>query len=175
MDKKSQMTKQTIDNASKYGQFICPDENLLSDLLDGLVKNEERYGYPSCPCRVASGIKDYDADIICPCEYKDADVDQFGTCYCGLYVSKAVHEEPSQLQSIPERRPVEIIDAANDAKDAKEKGTLKEKPAAKAQSNKKLQVWRCVVCGYLCARESPPPICPICKAKKDRFEPFSFG
>jgi len=175
MDKKSQMRDRTVRNAQKYGQFICPDESLLKDLLEGLVKNEERYGYPSCPCRVASGIKDYDADILCPCEYKDADVDEFGTCYCGLYVSKEVHEEPKKLQSIPERRPVEIIDAANDAKDAKEKGTVKEQPAAKAQSNKKLQVWRCVVCGYLCARESPPPICPICKAKKDRFEPFSFG
>lgn len=172
MSKKSQMREQTEKNAKKYGQFICPEETLLDDLLEGLVKNEERYGYPSCPCRVASGIKDYDADIICPCEYKDADVDEFGACYCGLYVSKEVHEEPSKLQSIPERRPVEIIDAANEAK---EKGALKPGLAAKAQDGKKLQVWRCVVCGYLCARESPPPICPICKAKKDRFEPFSFG
>jgi rubrerythrin len=40
---------------------------------------------------------------------------------------------------------------------------------------KGLPVWRCKVCGYLCAREFPPPICPICKAKADRFEPFEFG
>ncbi|MDQ7779223.1 MAG: hypothetical protein RDV41_05890 [Planctomycetota bacterium] len=33
-------------------------------------------------------------------------------------------------------------------------------------------VWRCVVCGYLCARKEPPAVCPICKAKKDRFEEF---
>ena len=33
-------------------------------------------------------------------------------------------------------------------------------------------VWRCKVCGYLCAREQPPGICPVCKAKKDRFERF---
>jgi len=33
-------------------------------------------------------------------------------------------------------------------------------------------VWRCKVCGYLCGREHPPDICPICKAKKERFEPF---
>ena len=179
MDKKSQMRDLTIMSANKFGQLLCPDEALLNDLLEGLVKNEERYGYPSCPCRDASGIKDYDVDIICPCEYKDADVDEFGTCYCGLYVSKKVHEDPSKLQSIPERRPAEIIDASNDAKAAKEKGPQKEKLAAKApvkaQGNKKIQVWRCVVCGYLCARELPPPVCPICKAKKDRFEPFSFG
>jgi rubrerythrin len=33
-------------------------------------------------------------------------------------------------------------------------------------------VWRCKVCGYLCARDEPPEICPICKVKKDRFERF---
>ncbi|HEX9896942.1 MAG TPA: hypothetical protein VGA85_04675 [Dehalococcoidales bacterium] len=25
----------------------------------------------------------------------------------------------------------------------------------------------------MCARDSPPEICPICKAKKDRFERFA--
>jgi rubrerythrin len=35
-----------------------------------------------------------------------------------------------------------------------------------------LPVWRCKVCGYLCAREGPPDVCPICKVTKDRFERF---
>jgi ferredoxin-thioredoxin reductase catalytic chain len=35
-----------------------------------------------------------------------------------------------------------------------------------------LPVWRCTVCGYLCAREGPPDVCPICKVTKDRFERF---
>jgi len=33
-------------------------------------------------------------------------------------------------------------------------------------------VWRCRVCGYLCARNEPPGECPICKAGKERFEEF---
>ena len=33
-------------------------------------------------------------------------------------------------------------------------------------------VWRCRVGGYLAARDEPPEICPVCKAKKDRFELF---
>ena len=33
-------------------------------------------------------------------------------------------------------------------------------------------VWRCKVCGYLCAREHPPEVCPICKVPKERFERF---
>jgi len=35
-----------------------------------------------------------------------------------------------------------------------------------------LPVWRCTVCGYLCARNAPPEVCPICKAGKERFERF---
>ncbi len=34
------------------------------------------------------------------------------------------------------------------------------------------QVYRCTVCGYLCARDEPPDLCPICRAKKERFEEF---
>ncbi len=36
----------------------------------------------------------------------------------------------------------------------------------------KLPIWRCTVCGYLCAREEAPDICPICLVPKDRFERF---
>jgi ferredoxin-thioredoxin reductase catalytic chain len=35
-----------------------------------------------------------------------------------------------------------------------------------------LPIWRCTVCGYLCGREDPPDVCPICKVTKDRFERF---
>ena len=33
-------------------------------------------------------------------------------------------------------------------------------------------VWRCKVCGYLSAMDEPPGVCPICKARKERFERF---
>jgi rubrerythrin len=35
-----------------------------------------------------------------------------------------------------------------------------------------MPMWRCTVCGYLCAREGPPDVCPICKVTKERFERF---
>jgi ferredoxin-thioredoxin reductase catalytic chain len=44
--------------------------------------------------------------------------------------------------------------------------------AAANMTNLPYPVWRCKVCGYLCARDGPPEICPICKAKKERFERF---
>ena len=37
------------------------------------------------------------------------------------------------------------------------------------------QVYICTVCGYLCARGEPPDFCPICRAKKERFEEFEMN
>jgi rubrerythrin len=48
-----------------------------------------------------------------------------------------------------------------------------EKPEKPASGAFPYPVWRCRVCGYLCARDGPPEVCPICKAKKDRFERFA--
>lgn len=47
----------------------------------------------------------------------------------------------------------------------------KEKPD-KEISDLDYPVWRCDVCGYICARDEAPEICPICGAKKDRFFRF---
>lgn len=163
-------------NAKENGYFLCPEAQLFSDLIDGLATNISRYGYGSCPCRVASGLKKYDVDIICPCEYRDADVDEFGMCYCGLFVNEKIKNNPSQMGPIPERRPREVVDAALAAAEAKpstsEEPTMHAKPGKREQT---ITIWRCTVCGYLCARELPPPICPICKAKAERFEQFALG
>ena len=49
---------------------------------------------------------------------------------------------------------------------------MKMKPIEDIGSALSKPVWRCKVCGYLCGRDEPPEVCPICKAKKDRFERF---
>ncbi len=94
-------------NAEKNLMSLCPDSEQLDNLIKGLVENRERYGYPSCPCRISSGILDNDKDIICPCDYRTPDVEEYGMCYCALYVHKDVHEGKSPLEPIPERRPYE--------------------------------------------------------------------
>jgi rubrerythrin len=33
-------------------------------------------------------------------------------------------------------------------------------------------VLRCLICGYVCARDEAPEVCPICGASHDRFEKF---
>jgi len=145
----------------KRGYFLNPDAEFTKGLVNSLLTNEERYGYQSCPCRLATAVRDEDLDIICPCDYRDADITQYGTCYCGLYVLQNVSRGNQELKPIPERRPnKEMRDRM-----AEEKSKVEE------QSDK-LPIWRCTVCGYLCAREDAPEICPICGAVRDRFERF---
>jgi len=86
------------------GYFFNKDRERVFDLLDALLKNKSRYGYMSCPCRLASGDRKKDADILCPCVYREADVKEFGSCYCNLYVSNAWNDEKIPHEYVPERR-----------------------------------------------------------------------
>jgi ferredoxin-thioredoxin reductase catalytic subunit len=68
-------------DAGAGGYHLNPDIDFTKALAKGLLTNEKRYGYQSCPCRLASGVKAEDIDIICPCDYRDADVNEYGTCF----------------------------------------------------------------------------------------------
>ncbi len=147
-------------DAEAGGYHLNPDAGFTKDLVRSLLVNERRYGYRACPCRLASGDRREDLDIVCPCDYRDPDLSDYGACYCALYVSDAVKKGEKAAGSIPERRP------------SPEKRSARRPAGAARLSGPSLPVWRCRVCGYLCAREQPPDVCPICKAKKDRFERF---
>ena len=87
------------------GYYFSNDRERVNELLDALITNKERYGYMVCPCRLASGDRDTDKDIICPCVYREPDVKEFGSCYCNLYVSQAWNENKIPHEYVPERRP----------------------------------------------------------------------
>jgi ferredoxin-thioredoxin reductase catalytic chain len=91
----------------KKGYYFNIDKEYVFELLDGLIANKERYGYMSCPCRLASGERQRDQDIICPCVYRAPDVAEYGSCYCSLYVSKDWNEGRVPHVYVPERRPPE--------------------------------------------------------------------
>jgi len=87
------------------GYYFNVDRERVDELLEALITNKERYGYMVCPCRLASGERDKDKDIICPCVYREPDVKEFGSCYCNLYVSRDWNENRIPHDYVPERRP----------------------------------------------------------------------
>ena len=154
---------QRLDREARAGGYnLNPDTPFTMGLVESLLINEARYGYWACPCRLADGVREKDLDIICPCDYRDPDLDEFGACYCALYVSDAVRDGAQELEPIPERRPPGGPTAHGAAHDEEFVGFTRSG----------IPVWRCKVCGYLCARPQPPLKCPVCKADKDRFERF---
>ncbi|MBN1627791.1 MAG: ferredoxin:thioredoxin reductase [Deltaproteobacteria bacterium] len=89
------------------GYFFNRDKERVLELMEGLLINKERYGYMSCPCRLSSGDREKDSDIICPCAYRTLDVEEYGSCYCNLYVSRDWNEDKIPHRYVPERRPPE--------------------------------------------------------------------
>ena len=172
-----QVRKRAEADARTFGYYLIPDPDLLQGFLEGLKTNEDRYGYPSCPCRLASATLEYDRDIICPCDYRDPDVAEYGACYCRLYVNKEVYEGKVELPSVPERRPLEKQARAFQAASMPKKEGPKaeaEAPIPPGEKPEELvrigpKMWYCKQCGYVVFREDPPYVCPICKAKREMF------
>jgi ferredoxin-thioredoxin reductase catalytic chain len=157
-------------DAGAHGYVLHPDPSILDSLLEGLRRNEERYSYPACPCRLALGDFERDRDIICPCDYRDADMQEFGFCYCGLYVRPDIAAKSLPITPIPERRPLEKEKGQlTSVGDKENKVALRASVEGGAVSHGARVLWFCRQCGYVCFREEPPLVCPICGAKKELF------
>jgi len=81
--------RRIIEFAEKHKLILNPEPDRLRMLLRALLKMEEKYGVPFCPCRVL----DYDVedliegnrDKICPCQYALEDIEEKGHCLCTLF------------------------------------------------------------------------------------------
>ncbi len=91
--------------ARHQGWAVNPDDGFVADLADGLARNYGRYGYYLCPCRDGDGDRREDADIICPCTYAVPDQQEYGHCFCGLFLTREFAAQGPEPQPIPERRP----------------------------------------------------------------------
>ena len=89
------------------GYYFNEDKERTFELLEALLVNKERYGYMGCPCRLQTGDREQDKDIICPCVYREPDVEEFQTCYCNLYVTPDWNAGKVPHEYVPERRPPE--------------------------------------------------------------------
>jgi len=159
-----------------YGYHLNTDPKFLQDLIEGLQRNWERYGYPSCPCRLASGNFEFDRDIFCPCDYRDPDVVEYGACYCALYVRQDVFDGKVSVPVVPERRllekqtrTLEVTQGVPIPPERPETTQSLKKVLTQSPKTVKKKLWYCKQCGYMVYREDPPYVCPICKAKREMF------
>jgi ferredoxin-thioredoxin reductase catalytic chain len=89
--------------AKKQGWELNPDSSFVSDLVNGLATNWNRYGYFLSPCRDSDGSREADAKVICPCAPSWKDVEERGHCFCALYLSPAFAASGETPSSIPDR------------------------------------------------------------------------
>lgn len=93
--------------AHYYGWKLIDDEDFLKTLAGGLLTNYRKLGFFQCPCRDSWGEKEKDRDIMCPCDYCPQDIEEYGQCYCGLFLSPDFAKKGEFPSAIPERRPDE--------------------------------------------------------------------
>ncbi len=149
--------------AAQGGYRLHPDPAFVEELVEGYLVNRDRYGYDSCPCRLATGDPEKDRAIVCPCVFRDDDLADYGACYCGLYVTEDYEEEDRQVV-------VERWDP-----DAVAQAEVKPSPGEKAGSFGTLTAHVCSVCGYIAAKENAPRKCPVCGVGADRFTRISLA
>ena len=46
------------------GYYFNEDRERTFELLDALIQNKERYGYMGCPCRLLSGDRENDRELL---------------------------------------------------------------------------------------------------------------
>ena len=94
------------------GYFFNKDIERTFDMLRGLMTHKDRYGYMACPCRLPTGDRRADEDIICPCIYRHSDIEEYGACFCALYVSEDWNSGRIDHREVPERRQMSGSDSA---------------------------------------------------------------
>lgn len=104
--KKADETREFVEMTARHqGWRVNPNESFLNGLVAGLTKNYNRFGYYQCPCRDSwDGDRRKDRDIICPCDYCVDDLEEYGHCLCGLFLSARFAESGKKVRPIPERR-----------------------------------------------------------------------
>jgi len=144
------------ETAAKGGYGLHSDGEFVEGLVEGILVNRDRYGYDSCPCRLATGDAATDLPIVCPCDFRDEDLADYDACYCALFVTDGFKGDGNPV--VPDRwNPDEPASPAADSA-AGPAGLFGEAVA---------QV--CNVCGYIALKEKPPRKCPVCGASHERF------
>lgn len=79
-----------LDRFTEQNDFkLNPDKSHVDMIVNGLLRNKQKYRLKLCPCRIRDGTRERDLELICPCNFKTDDAwKNKGMCWCGLFVRK---------------------------------------------------------------------------------------
>ena len=67
------------------GYAVNPSWMMATNLKSNLCEMEATFGKRYCPCFEPSGNKELDKKMMCPCEYIEDEIAEYGTCHCALF------------------------------------------------------------------------------------------
>ena len=67
------------------GYAINPSWMMATNLKSNLCEMEATFGKRYCPCFEPSGDKELDKKMMCPCEFVEEEIKEYGTCHCALF------------------------------------------------------------------------------------------
>lgn len=79
--------------AEKKGYDINPNKMINTNLKIWLSEMEGIYSKRMCPCFDPSGDAELDKKMICPCQFIDEEIEEYGTCHCALFGKKDLPAE----------------------------------------------------------------------------------
>lgn len=81
---KNKLQKYAVSKELKLNE----NENALEGIIAALLRNKKFKGEIYCPCRIVTGDKDKDKEIICPCVFHRGEIELQGKCKCTLFWQK---------------------------------------------------------------------------------------
>jgi ferredoxin-thioredoxin reductase catalytic chain len=80
------LLKECEQYAKDNGFQLNPNKKIVDGIINGLLRNKDKFGEQYCPCRRVTGDKIEDAKKICPCFWHKDEIKKDGHCFCNLYV-----------------------------------------------------------------------------------------
>ncbi|MDD1743725.1 MAG: hypothetical protein LUO85_03775 [Methanomassiliicoccales archaeon] len=88
-DQVDQLVKIWEDFTVKNDFRLWDEKESVKTLAQGEIENQKNKGLKFCPCRITTGDKKKDLDLICPCNFKIQKTwKEYGECWCGLFVRR---------------------------------------------------------------------------------------
>ncbi len=69
------------------GYVLNPNPMMSKNLEVWLSEMEATFGKRYCPCFEPSGDAELDKKMLCPCEFIEDEIEEYGTCHCALFGS----------------------------------------------------------------------------------------